>query len=128
MYTNKSTDNTELDACFPNGTVRLVDGNATEGRVEYCYNGKWSAICNNFHLEELAVTCRQLDFHIYGGKMTNTCMHYSLNFIYKNSFMIPSTGRLLVATLRSTIYLAVLMPQRINYRTVLYILMAYHHV
>ena len=63
-------DSTSLDDCSPNGAVRLADGNATEGRVEYCYNGKWSAICNSFHQEELAVTCKQLGFSIYGGKMT----------------------------------------------------------
>ena len=64
-------DNTDLDDCSPNGAVRLADGNATEGRVEYCYNGKWSAICRSisFNYEEIAIICRQLGFSPYGGKM-----------------------------------------------------------
>ena len=64
-------DDTDVDDCSPNGAVRLVDGNATEGRVEYCYNGQWSAICRTFHDEEIAVTCRQLGFSPYGGTMIN---------------------------------------------------------
>ena len=49
--------------------MRLVDGNATVGRVEYCYDGKWSAICSSFHDEEIAVACRQLGYSSYGGKV-----------------------------------------------------------
>ena len=53
--------------CSPNGTVQLVGGTEMEGRVEYCYNGKWTPICSSFHDEEATVVCKQLGYAPYGG-------------------------------------------------------------
>ena len=46
-----------------NGDVRLVGGQSPrEGRVEYCYQGEWSQICQNFQMEEAMVVCKQLGY------------------------------------------------------------------
>ena len=57
----------EFESCSPNGAVRLVNGTETEGRVEYCHNGQWMAICGSLQDEEIAVICRQLGYTPYGG-------------------------------------------------------------
>ena len=47
-----------------NGAVRLVGGRTTnEGRLEYCYNGAWTQLCNsNFRNKEALAACRQLGY------------------------------------------------------------------
>ena len=53
------------DNC-PTGNVMLVGGNtASEGRVEYCYNGRWSALCTtSFTLSQITASriCFQLGY------------------------------------------------------------------
>ena len=60
----------ELDhncPCGPEGAVRLVDGIVPyQGRVEFCINTRWSAICHyySYHWRdsEASVVCRQLGY------------------------------------------------------------------
>ena len=52
------------DNC-PTGNVKLVGGNtASEGRVEYCYNGRWSALCTTYTLSQITASriCFQLGY------------------------------------------------------------------
>ena len=49
------------------GDVRLVDGDATEGRVEYCVGGLWGTVCNyNWGVADVIVVCRQLGLNTIG--------------------------------------------------------------
>ena len=57
--------------CIPEGAVRLVDGIVPyQGRVEFCINTRWSAIChsNYYHWRnsEAAVVCHQLGYSSAG--------------------------------------------------------------
>ena len=59
--------------CGPEGAVRLVDGIVPhQGRVEFCRNGTWSAICNSptyrWDRNDAAVVCRQLGYPSTGEK------------------------------------------------------------
>ena len=41
--------------------MRIVGENATEGRVEVCYDGEWGTVCdNNWGPPDAEVVCRQL--------------------------------------------------------------------
>ena len=44
--------------------MRLADGpNVNEGRVEYCFNGRWGTVCDrSWTIREGRVICRQLGF------------------------------------------------------------------
>lgn len=44
-------------------TPRLVEGNASSGRLEILYNGTWNLVCDEgFGLQEAEVACRMLGF------------------------------------------------------------------
>ena len=66
----------ELDhncPCGSEGAVRLVDGIVPyRGRVEFCINTRWSAICGNYYWREsdAAVVCRQLGYSSEGQKLS----------------------------------------------------------
>ena len=54
--------------CNNYGDIRLVGGESEkEGRVEFCTNGFWGAICDNTWTEEEAlVACKQTGFQSKG--------------------------------------------------------------
>ena len=60
---------TDLNSCSTNGDIRLVNGsNDHEGRVEVCYNNRYSTVCDDFWDElDATVICRQLGYD-YAGK------------------------------------------------------------
>ena len=62
----------DLDSCSTNGDVRLVNGsNDHEGRVEVCYNNRYSTVCDDFWDElDATVICRQLGYD-YTGNILN---------------------------------------------------------
>ncbi|XP_025102832.1 deleted in malignant brain tumors 1 protein-like isoform X2 [Pomacea canaliculata] len=48
-------------------TPRLVEGNASSGRLEILYNGTWNLVCDEgFGLQEAEVACRMLGFDSNG--------------------------------------------------------------
>ncbi len=67
------------------GSVRLVDGNATnEGRVEICLDGQWGTICTRFSSEDVAdAVCGTLGYASTG--MYNNYMYY-INYSFINFY------------------------------------------
>ena len=57
------------------GDVRLVDGSSgAEGRVEFCYNGQWTRVCDwhSWNINDARVVCRQLGFPDQTGTFKST--------------------------------------------------------
>ena len=52
------------ESCSVEGAVRLTGGqNEAEGRLEYCYGGVWSSVCDNtWDAVDASVICNQLGF------------------------------------------------------------------
>ncbi len=49
------------------GELRMVDGNATEGRIEICLNNEWGTICDQmWDNVDAGVVCRQLHLNSQG--------------------------------------------------------------
>ena len=64
--------------CSPNYSVRLVGGkDSSEGRLEVCYGGFWSALCGAYTHDQYfaSVACNQLGF-TGNNCMFNALMHY----------------------------------------------------
>ena len=59
------------ESCTGDGSIRLVNGPTIyEGRVEFCTNGVWSTVCDDFWGPLNAqVVCRQLG-HASVGMIT----------------------------------------------------------
>ena len=70
------------------GNVRLVGGYSEyEGRLELCYNGQWSTVCNNgadLRGHAATVVCSQLGFDTDG----RTFMTYQFLIIITNWFQL----------------------------------------
>ena len=55
-----------VSACTQ-GTIRLQDGTATQGRVEVCNNNVWGTVCNDlWGTPDAQVACRQLGLPFTG--------------------------------------------------------------
>lgn len=54
-------------SCSTEGSVQLADGDAhNEGRLEFCYTGKWSPFCT-LDFSAASVACKQLGYIQYTG-------------------------------------------------------------
>ena len=61
----------DAPAICANGDVRLGDSvNGASGRVEYCYNGQWSAFCS-IDAATASVACYQLGFTRYTCELSS---------------------------------------------------------
>ena len=62
------------------GSVRLSGGLIpTEGRVEVCVNGRWSAVCHyNWNYQDAFVVCRQLGYPASGMNLKAKNMYCHL--------------------------------------------------
>ena len=60
--------------CRNPGEVRLVNGervNEHKGRVEICFQGRWSSVCDStWQDKEAQVVCRQVGFTAEGMQLT----------------------------------------------------------
>ena len=62
MCTNCITYLSCTDTVCNETDIRLMDGSSpNEGRVEYCSDGEWGAVCDtNWDKNDVSVVCRQL--------------------------------------------------------------------
>ena len=73
--------NDTFSNCSANGAVQLANGTEREGRVEYCYNGQWTSICDSFYDKEATVVCKQLGYAPYGGMEIGQQNIYFIQFL-----------------------------------------------
>lgn len=71
---------TEFPFCVSectSGQVRLIGGSIEfEGRLELCFNGQWTSVCDDtFGIEDAKVACSQLGYPLSGAES-------KLNHIY----------------------------------------------
>ena len=61
--------------CGPEGAVQLVNGSSkSEGRLEYCYNTRWTTVCRSYwDTKDAAVVCRQLGYSTIGNFRLYCC-------------------------------------------------------
>ena len=67
-----------LGTACTNGAIRLTNGTTSnEGRVEYCYEGKWAPFCDISPLTA-SVVCNQLGYN-YTCKRTSTFIEHRMH-------------------------------------------------
>lgn len=68
---HKTTIHIPTGTACTNGQVRLQNGNTTsEGRVEYCFEGKWNPLCSIDGITA-SLICKQLGFNSTCKCITN---------------------------------------------------------
>ena len=89
------------------GASRIMDGSVDgEGRVEYCFGGRWGAVCDgNWGPPEAAVVCRQNGFSTNGRQPTLThsfhLLTHSLTYSLNHSLTYLSTHSLTLSLIYS---------------------------
>lgn len=60
------------------GEVKLLEGQSMyEGRVEVCFNNKFSTVCDrNWDINDATVVCNQLNFTVGGSKWETKLNEY----------------------------------------------------
>ncbi len=67
----------------------MVDGNATEGRIEICLNNEWGTICDQmWNNVDAGVVCRQLHLNSQGINLYNDCIKNTVVEIKINAVLL----------------------------------------